>query len=251
MRAGVRLAGRLKSGSTTSSINTDTNYFTSLGSSPEADISVTLSDGTVEKQSISSVSEGGAISVSTAFTSVPEQDSVYIIQRTTVKFQKFKCVDVKDNNDATYTITGLEHNDTLYDVVDNTTNEKAKLDYEDVTAFNDDPSRPEDLNVTATLVQQQAQQQIRLIFSWSRGINASSVNFTVRYKKIDESFTSVNTDSTIFELDDVTPEVEYFFEVAANKTVGTDASSGFAKHGGFVVPTKNSLKSVAVPDPLP
>ena len=28
MRAGVRLAGRLKSGSTTSSINTDTNYFT-------------------------------------------------------------------------------------------------------------------------------------------------------------------------------------------------------------------------------
>ena len=251
MRAGVRLAGRLKSGSTTSSINTDTNYFTSLGSSPEADISVTLSNGTVEKQSISSVSEGGAISVSTAFTSVPEQDSVYIIQRTTVKFQKFKCVDVKDNNDATYTITGLEHNHTLYDVVDNTTNEKAKLDYEDVTAFNDDPSRPEDLNVTATLVQQQAQQQIRLIFSWSRGINASSVNFTVRYKKIDESFTSVNTDSTIFELDDVSPESEYFFEVAANRTVGTDASSGFAKHGGFVVPTKNSLKSVAVPDPLP
>ena len=77
------------------------------------------------------------------------------------------------------------------------------------------------------------------------------MDFTVRYAKGDSSFTSVNTDSTIFELDDVSPESEYFFEVAANRTVGTDASSGFAKHGGFVVPTKNSLKDISVPDPLP
>ncbi len=261
MRAGVRLSGRVGSGSTTKRVVTDTNYLASLTSSPSADpnnptlISVTLSDGTVEKKTILEIEDDGKIKVQGNFTSSPLQNSVYIIERSTIQSQKFRCIDVKDNNDSTYTITGLEHNDSLYDVVDNTTNNRAKLEYQDVTVHNDRAFIPEDLNVEASLVQQETQQTTRIRFSWSRGINASNVRFIVRFRIGDRNNQTVNVDDTIFEIDNGRHGRKYFFEVAA---VGSDAfgskRSKFAKFNsgnGFVCPSRKSLQNVPVPTPLP
>ena len=259
IRAGIRLSGRLKDNNTVSSVFPDVNYFTSLGgtvANEQVFLSVTLRNGTVEKKEILGITDSGKINLNSDLSTAPQKDTVYVIERSTVQTQKFRCIDVKDNNDSTYTITGLEHNDSLYDIVDNTKSNKAKLDYEDVTVHNNKPSIPEDLNVTALLVQQQTQQSTRLRFSWSRGINGANVSFIVKYRiGSGGDKVTVNTDKTTFELDNASNKKKYFFEVAAvgpamfNSKVSTFAE--FNSGSGFEVPSVNALLNVTVPTPLP
>ena len=80
----------------------------------------------------------------TAPSSAPLQNSVYVIERSTVQAQKFRCIDVKDNGDGTYSISAVQFNDTIYDAADTNT----KLDLTDVTAFDEIPTPPVNLQHT-------------------------------------------------------------------------------------------------------
>ena len=254
MRAGVRLSGRVGAGSTTSHIVVDQNYDTSLGTidSSTDTISLTLANGTVEKIRINAITSDGRIQLFSTPSSVPLQDSVYVIQRGTIQAQKFTCIDVKDDGDGKYTITGLEFNDSIYDIVDNTTNNKAKLDYEDVTAFNNEPTIPTNLEVTNSLIQQQTQSQVRVIFSWSRGINGANVSFRVKYKIGDANEKKVDTDDTRLEIDNVKSGITVEFRVRAlSIDSGEVKMSPFAVAPTFTVDEIETLKTVSVPDPLP
>ena len=254
MRAGIRLSGRVGAGSTTSHIVVDENYDTSLGTidSSTDTISLTLANGTVEKIRINAITSDGRIQLLSTPSSVPLQDSVYVIQRGTIQAQKFTCIDVKDDGDGKYTITGIEFNDSIYDIVDNTTNNKAKLDYEDVTAFNNEPTIPTNLEVTNSLIQQQTQSQVRVIFSWSRGINGANVSFRVKYKIGDANEKTVDTDDTRLEIDNVKSGTQVKFRVRSlSIDFGKSKASPFAEAPIFTVDEIETLKTVNVPDPLP
>ena len=58
-----------------------------------------------------------------------------------------------------------------------------KLDYQDVTAFNNRPTKPENLEVTSERIQLQNSSTNRVRFSWSRGLNGSNVKFTVHFDR--------------------------------------------------------------------
>ena len=96
MRANTRLTGRVGSGSTTSHVVVDQDYTTDLTdiNSSTDFISLTLSDGTVEKIRINAITSDGRIKLLTAPSSAPLQDSVYVIERSTVQAQKFRFIDV-------------------------------------------------------------------------------------------------------------------------------------------------------------
>lgn len=148
MRAGTRLAGRVGSGSTTSHVVVDQDYtsvLTNIDSSTDF-ISLTLSDGTVAKCAINAITTDGRINLlgSTAPSSAPLQNSVYVIERSTVQAQKFRCIDVIDNNDGTYTIEGVQFNDSIYKIVDT----NSKLEFTDITAFDETPTPPVNLQHT-------------------------------------------------------------------------------------------------------
>ncbi len=148
MRANTRLAGRVGSGSTTSHVVVDQDYttvLTNIDSSTDF-ISLTLSDGTVAKCRINAITTDGRINLlgSTAPSSAPLQDSVYVIERSTVQAQKFRCIDVIDNNDGTYTIEGVQFNDSIYAAADT----NSELAYTDITAFDETPTPPVNLQHT-------------------------------------------------------------------------------------------------------
>ena len=146
MRAGTRLAGRVGTGSTTSHVVVDQDYttvLTNIDSSTDF-ISLTLSDGTVQKIKINAITTDRRINLLTAPSSAPLQDSVYVIERSTVQAQKFRCIDVIDNNDGTYTIEGVQFNDSIYKTADINT----KLDFTDITAFDETPTPPVNLQHT-------------------------------------------------------------------------------------------------------
>ncbi len=117
MRSSTRLSGRVGSGSTTSHVVVDQDYttvLTNIDSSTDF-ISLTLADGTVAKCRINAITSDGRINLlgSTAPSSAPLQDSVYVIERSTVQAQKFRCIDLKDNGNGTYAISGIEFNDSI------------------------------------------------------------------------------------------------------------------------------------------
>ena len=147
IRQGVQRAGRIASGATTTSIVLDKDLSSVLSSNPTSfTLNCTLPDGTVESKTISAVS-GTTVTVS-AFSSAPQSQSVYTITSSSLQHQKFRCIDVIDNNDGTYTIEGVEFNDSIYAAADKNTD----LDYTDITAFDEKPEPPSNLQHSVIVI---------------------------------------------------------------------------------------------------
>ena len=147
MRQGVQRAGRIASGATTTSIVLDKDLSSVLSSNPTSfTLNCTLPNGTVESKTISAVS-GTTVTVS-AFSSAPQSQSVYTITSSSLQHQKFRCIDVIDNNDGTYTIEGVEFNDSIYAAAD----KNKDLDYTDITAFDEKPEPPSNLQHSVIVI---------------------------------------------------------------------------------------------------
>lgn len=148
MRQGVQRAGRIASGATTTTIVLDKNLSSVLSSNPSSFIlNVTLPNGTVESSRIQSVS-GATVTTKSAFSSAPQSQSVYTITSDTLQHQKFRCIDVIDNNDGTYTIEGVQFNDSIYAAADT----NSELVYTDITAFDEKPQAPTNLQHSVIVV---------------------------------------------------------------------------------------------------
>ena len=147
MRQGVQRAGRIASGATTTSIVLDKDLSSVLSSNPTSfTLNCTLPDGTVESKTISAVS-GTTVTVS-AFSSAPQSQSVYTVTSSSLQHQKFRCIDVIDNNDGTYTIQGVQFNDSIYAAADT----NSELAYTDITFFDARPSVPTNLQHSVIVV---------------------------------------------------------------------------------------------------
>jgi len=144
MRQGVQRAGRIATGATTTAIVLDKDLSSTISSDPTSfTLNCTLSDGTVESKTISAVSTT-TVTVSSAFSSAPQSQSVYTITSSNLQHQKFRCIDVIDNNDGTYTIEGVQFNDSIYGIADLNTD----LKFTNTTAFDETPSVPTNLQHT-------------------------------------------------------------------------------------------------------
>ena len=199
MRAGQRVGGRVSS-ATTTVITTDQTVALPAGDNKK--LSCILSDGTLETKDIDS-SSGTTITVSSAFTSAPLAQSVYVISTDNVQKQKFRCIDIKDNNNGTYTITGVQHNDSIYDAADDTTGTtNLQVDDRLITTFDEAPQKPIDGVVTFLDVKKNNDTVTRGLFQWSRGTNAQVVKFNLEFLVNDDLKTSL-TDytATTFEYD--------------------------------------------------
>ncbi len=147
MRQGVQRAGRIASGATTTSIVLDKDLSSVLSSNPSSfTLNCTLSDGTVESKTISAVS-GTTVTVS-AFSSAPQSQSVYTVTSSSLEHQKFRCIDVIDNNDGTYTIEGVQFNDSIYAAADT----NSDLVLTDITAFDETPTPPTNLQHAVVVI---------------------------------------------------------------------------------------------------
>ena len=150
MRQGVQRAGRIASGATTTSIVLDKDLSSVLSSDPTSfTLNCTLPDGSVESKTIKTVSTT-TVTVKNAFSSAPQSQSVYTVTSSSLQHQKFRCIDVIDNNDGTYTIEGVQFNDSIYDAADKNTD----LVLTDITAFDSTPQPPTNLQHAVIVINQ-------------------------------------------------------------------------------------------------
>tara|TARA_R100000773_G_scaffold32770_2_gene27924 strand:- start:1568 stop:5263 length:3696 start_codon:yes stop_codon:yes gene_type:complete len=120
LRAGVRRGGRIKSVTNTTTIVVDDANNTDLTDENAATLSVIMPDGTTESRSISSIS-GTTITVSSAFSTSPQANSIWAIENSTVEFQTYRVLGIEEENHCEYNISAIIHDTNKYSQVEDTT----------------------------------------------------------------------------------------------------------------------------------
>mgnify|MGYP003112113989 CR=1 FL=1 len=162
LRAGIRRGGRIKTGVSTTQIVVDDTNNTDLTSSNSATLSVVLSDGSTETRSISSISDT-TITVSSAFSSTPQANSVWAIENTTTEFQIFKVVSIEEKNDSEYTITAVIHDTNKYAQVEDTT---VAFNPRTITTLIAEAPAPSNLSATEQIVVLNNRAVSKIFVSW-------------------------------------------------------------------------------------
>ena len=148
MRAGIRRGGRINTGVSTTQIIVDDENNTDLTTENSATLFVILQDGTMESRSITAVS-GKTITVSPAFSSVPQANSVWAIENTAVEFQTYRVLSISESNYCEYQITATIHDTNKYSQVEDTT---VSADPRTITTLLDEKPAPSNPSAVEQIV---------------------------------------------------------------------------------------------------
>jgi len=232
MRAGVRRGGRIKTGVSTTQIIVDDQNNTDLATTNSATLSVILSDGTLETKTISSVS-GATITVDSAFSSVPQTNSVWVIENTSVELQTFRVVSVTEQELLNYQIVAVVHDPNKYAFVEDGT----VLPSRTITTLTGLKEAPSNLQGTEQIVVLNNRAVSKLFIQW-QPVNGVT-EYLVQYRFQNENFIServTRSDFTIFETLNGTYEVRVFSFNALNKPSTNPATTTFTTVGKTALP---------------
>ncbi|HBM2902048.1 TPA: DUF1983 domain-containing protein [Klebsiella oxytoca] len=81
-------------------------------------LQLNLPSGISQARSIQSVNSRRQITVTTAYSETPETECVWVIESDDLYTQQYRVIGVKDNNNATYTITGVAHDPDKFPRID-------------------------------------------------------------------------------------------------------------------------------------
>ncbi|MGE2468151.1 phage tail tip protein [Klebsiella michiganensis] len=81
-------------------------------------LQLNLPSGISQARSIQSVHGRRQITVTTAYSETPETECVWVIESDDLYTQQYRVIGVKDNNNATYTITGVAHDPDKFPRID-------------------------------------------------------------------------------------------------------------------------------------
>ena len=221
MRAGVRRGGRIQTGVSTTQIIVDDANNTDLTTADSATLSVVLPDGTVESRVIDSISDK-TITVSSAFSSTPQANSVWAIENTSIEFQTYRVISIKENNESEYTITAIIHDVNKYAQVEDTT---IAAQPRNITTLLDVKPAPSNLIAIENIVELDNRAVAKIFVSWQpvQGVKEYRVESQYENDSV-EVFRVSRPDFEIFESRSGT----YKFKVQSYNALGilsTEASS--------------------------
>ena len=212
VRAGVRRGGLIKS-ATTTVITVDNTDQTDLPATNNPTLSVVLSDGSVETKTVSGI-VGAAITVSSAFSSAPNSNSVWILQNDTVQTTQWRVLSITEEEGVNYIVTALPYNSGKYAYVE----DGSTLPTRNTSVLNTPPNAPGSLSATEQFYEENNQAKVKIIVSWQSVPRASS--YRVQWRKGSDNFVSADALSRPdFEILDATAG-EYEVRVFSINGVG-------------------------------
>jgi len=194
LKAGVRRGGLLKSVTSTTVVvldDSDNTDIPSLGDSPT--ISIILPDGSLEEKTISAIS-GTTITVSSAFSTAPNQHAPYILETTDLQTTTWRVISVKENDDKTFSITALSHDSGKYAFVE----DGSALPTRNITTLTRVLNPPEGLRVDEKIVTINNKAVSKLILDWQTQSGASK--YEVQYRFANGDFKKIETLSSDAEI---------------------------------------------------
>jgi len=184
VRSTKRRSGRIKSATTTTvTVDNikDLNTFTGLNKV----CSVIMPDGTMETKSCSVNTSSGVITVSSAFSQTPNNNSIWLLQSSTLESQSFRVITVEEQDGINFAITALSYNfnyvtgeSPKYDAIDDA--QGITLPTRTVTFFNEPKLPPANLQASQIIVVINAVAVPKIILSWVPVIGVSQ--YLVQYR---------------------------------------------------------------------
>lgn len=207
-RAGVRRGGRIKT-ATTTSLTLDAPV--TLGASTWT-LYAMLPDGTVGQAQVAS-GTGSAITLATPLPAAPQAGAQWILSASNVEAQTFRVLTVVEQEGGIIEITALKHDPLKYDAVEN----GLVLQPRDITALNDPPDTPTNLQVSEFLYATLTDVQVGVTISWSPVERAD--RYLVSYRVNGDNPVEVQSVSTTLDLRDASIG-EYIVSVRAVTAAG-------------------------------
>ena len=194
MRAGVRRGGRINTGVSTTQIIVDDANNTDLTIENSATLSVVLPDGSMESRSISTISDK-TITVSSAFSAVPQANSIWAIENTSVEFQTYRVLSVTEQNKFEYGIVATIHDTNKYAQVEDT---DVAADPRVITTLIDEKPSPSNLSAVEQIVVLNNRAVSKIFVSWQPVLGVKEYLVEFQYEKDNPERTRVARPS--FEL---------------------------------------------------
>ena len=232
LRAGVRRGGRIKTGVSTTQIIIDDSNNTDLTIDGNSTLSVILSDGTLETKTIDSIS-GTTITVSSAFSSTPPDNSVWVIESTAIQLQIFRVISVTEVGQLNYQVTAVAHNPSKYANVEDGT----ALAIRSITNLSALKPSPSNLQGSEQIVVLNNRAVSKLFIQWQPISGVTEYQIQYRFKN--ENFISERVsrpDFTIFETQLGTYEVRVFSYNALGNPSTNPAETTFTTVGKTALP---------------
>ena len=170
VRSGERRGGRIQAATTTAiTVDDATDLTYSIGST----LSVILSDGSVENKSVSGIS-GSVITVSSAFTSAPNVNSIWVYQTTDILTSTWRVLTVVEEGRSNYAITASQYNSGKYNHIES----NIALTTRDVTNLDVPPASPTGITAEEVIYENTGIARVKIIVSWT----TSTDNVYVRWR---------------------------------------------------------------------
>jgi hypothetical protein len=241
VRSGSRRGGRISS-ATTTVITVDDATGLTTANSPT--LSVILPNGTVKTKSVAGIS-GNAITVSSAFSAAPNNNSVWVFQSTDIQTSQWRVLSVTEQDDCNYVVNALSYNSTKYDYVEY----NFALTTRDVSNLNERPAAPTNLAFTESLYTYQSQVKSKIIIGWTPVVGVNQ--YQVKWRKDSGNWSVDTSQGADYEIFDTTPglyEVEVY-SVSATNLLSLKALTGSVQALGKTAPPSDVPALYATLDP--
>ena len=162
LRAGIRRGGRINTGVSTTQIIVDDANNTDLTTANSATLSVVLPDGSMETRAIDTISDK-TITVTSAFSAVPQANSIWAIENTTVEFQTYRVLSITEQDKSNYNIVATIHDTNKYAQVEDTT---VAADPRNITTLLDEKPSPSNLSATESIVVLNNRAVSKIFLTW-------------------------------------------------------------------------------------
>jgi predicted phage tail protein len=242
VRAGARRGGRISS-ATTTAITVDNAAGLNLTNTPT--LSVILSDGSTQTRNVSSIS-GNTITVSSAFTTAPNPNSIWIYESSDLKTSLWRIISVEETDRTNYIINALKYDPSKFAYIE----AGEALEPRDVTNLTLIVDPPTSVAYTEALYLYQSQVRSKIILSWPAVSNVAE--YQVKWRKDSGNWQSAISGSADYEILDITPgafNIEIYSLNATAKPSTTAAKISFAALGK-TAPPSNVVTFTAALDPI-
>jgi len=215
VRSGLRRSGRIKTATTTQITVDDTKDLPTSHSTGDQ-LSVILTDGTMETKTVSDIT-GSVITVSSAFTSAPQAFSVWLLLRETTETEDFRVLSVTEE-DNTFTINAMFHNSSKYDFVE----DGASVTVPQITTLLQPKAAPSNLSAEELIVVLGNRAVSKLVASWQPVSGVTE--YSLKYQFNNGNVITQRVTAPTFEIFD-SELGEYKFEVFSYNALGEPSTT--------------------------
>jgi len=193
VRSGVRRSGRIST-ATTTQITVDNTKDLPTEAASGDQLTVILTDGTPETETISTIS-GSVITVNSAYSSAPQVNGMWLLVRAKIETEDFKVISVKEDNNL-FTVAAMFHNSGKYPFVE----DGADITIPVITNLIEPKPAPSNIAGEERIIVLGDRAVSKLIVSWQPIAGVSQ--YSVKHKFNNGSFQTTIVQSPIFEIFD-------------------------------------------------